>query len=405
MKNASPSTVMEFMRPNPELTSERVKSHLQKYRLNRVKSRNEFLESFDSQLSNLSSNYGAVGDNDASQMSCGEPAAYCMHETMHGRDVDGGDGNSFSAPQQPGTSSAVNSVSDSRGEVSVLALPLLSADEREGPIGQSFSHLIGMFNALSEQLEMSRYLHHQQTSKHAPEPGQQQQVHPKHQHCQPTVEQTAAQAATLHVDDPCIEAVAAQVAATTQSFIPTEPSTHAQELHAPGGALPMPTATFQPSSRQQQMSAPLSPIQEIPNISRSPIQSTSSSERRVAHLNGRKQSKRPLQREDSAPRVNQGQTLQAQKDATEMRQEMQGLGTFQSRMRAMKNQELDKCRSASTLTGRPRFDSTLGEEDHARASSTDADQSPNGTGADMPMDLDFWNTENDDTIFSFLMAD
>ncbi|EJK75998.1 hypothetical protein THAOC_02259 [Thalassiosira oceanica] len=407
MKNASPSTVMEFMRPNPELTSERVKSHLQKYRLNRVKSRKEFLESFDTQLSNLSSKYGAVGDSEASQLSCGGPAAYCMHETMHGQDV-GGDENSFCAPQQP--SASVTSISDSRGEVSALTLPLLTADEREGPLGQSFSHLIGMFNALSEQLEMSR--HRQQTPIQASEPRPpQRQAEPKHQPCQPTVEQTAAQAATLHVEDPCIEAVAAQVAATTQSFIPTEPSTHEQqEMHAPGVALPMPTSvTYQPASRQQQIPAPALPIQEIPNISRSPIQTTSSSERRVAHVYAREPSKRPLQRPDFAPRVNQGQTLQAQQDATDMRKEMQGLGTFQTRMRAMKNQELNKCRSASAPTGRPHSDSTFGGEDHAGPPPNNATQHPVdqsiSTGVDIPTDFDFWNTENDDTIFSFLMAD
>ena len=397
---------MEFMRPNPELTSERVKSHLQKYRLNRVKSRKEFLESFDTQLSNLSSSYGAVEDNEASQLSCGGPAAYCMHETMHGRDDTGDDDNRFCAPQQP--SSSMNSISDGRGEVSALTLPLLTADEREGPLGQSFSHLIGMFNALSEQLKMSR--HRQQTPMQSsePRPPQQQQADPKNELT--TVVQTAAHAATLHVDDPCMEAVAAQVAATTQSFIPTEPSTHEREMHAPEVALQMPSAIgCQPSSRQQQMSAPALPIQEIPNISRSPIQTTSSSERRVAKFHVRNPSNRPMQRQEAAPRVNQGQTLQAQKDATDMRKEMQGLGTFQTRMRAMKNQERNKCRSASTLTGRPRSDSTLGGDDHARASSTDASQHPAepslSTVVDIPTDFDFWNTENDDSIFSFLMAD
>ncbi|KAK1744179.1 hypothetical protein QTG54_004712 [Skeletonema marinoi] len=50
LKHASPSAIMEFMHPNPNITSERVKSHLQKYRKNRDKSRKEFMTSYENSL-------------------------------------------------------------------------------------------------------------------------------------------------------------------------------------------------------------------------------------------------------------------------------------------------------------------------------------------------------------------
>ena len=56
--HASPSTILEFMTPNLDITSERVKSHLQKYRLNRQKSQNEFMQNYDCALEGYQTRMG-----------------------------------------------------------------------------------------------------------------------------------------------------------------------------------------------------------------------------------------------------------------------------------------------------------------------------------------------------------
>jgi SHAQKYF class myb-like DNA-binding protein len=79
LKHSSPSSIMEHMKQNPEVTSERVKSHLQKYRLNRQKSRNEFMTSYDRALDGFKKNPHDFDDDGDHSFSCGEGAAMLTH--------------------------------------------------------------------------------------------------------------------------------------------------------------------------------------------------------------------------------------------------------------------------------------------------------------------------------------
>ena len=51
LKHSSPSSILEHMPKNEQITSERIKSHLQKYRVHRNKSKKEFMSSYDASLS------------------------------------------------------------------------------------------------------------------------------------------------------------------------------------------------------------------------------------------------------------------------------------------------------------------------------------------------------------------
>eukprot|EP00980_Cylindrotheca_fusiformis_P018067 scaffold5794_cov141-Cylindrotheca_fusiformis.AAC.3 len=50
LKHCSPSTIIEHMPKNPDITTERIKSHLQKYRIHRAKSKQEFMSSYEASL-------------------------------------------------------------------------------------------------------------------------------------------------------------------------------------------------------------------------------------------------------------------------------------------------------------------------------------------------------------------
>lgn len=262
LKHSSPSAIMEFMRPNPDITSERVKSHLQKYRLNREKSRKEFMTSYDRSLegfqkrhlqSQLSGNSEHDEDAEGSlhgSLSCGEAAALLTHSALV--EPRGSAGDSCSSREQsrrsspvPGTaptsrSSQVSST-DADGSVGVLHLPLLTAQEKDSPLGQAFGYLVGMHQALSQQLDDARKqgggsTHHsveqphsshqalasaQSQEQHEPQyqpVQQQQQYQPQsqqvyHHILQPvSVEEAAATAAaSMHVNDPSIHEVAASI--------------------------------------------------------------------------------------------------------------------------------------------------------------------------------------------------
>ncbi|KAL7551953.1 hypothetical protein ACHAWF_015878, partial [Thalassiosira exigua] len=251
LKHSSPSAIMEFMSPNPDVTSERVKSRLQKYRLNREKSRKEFMASYDSALEEFRKRQqqmqpGEQEDSDTGgSFSCGEAAALCTHATISDARI-GGSGSSSREESQRSTPIAVpgpTSISNQNSEgaaVGALHMPLLTAQEKDGPLGQAFGHLIGVFQSLVQQLEDSRrygYGYSDRTpstrgqtsvrqAHHEPEPlSHQPQHHPPHQQVynhsiQPvTVEQTAANTASVHSSEPSMHEVAECIPHAAHAFM------------------------------------------------------------------------------------------------------------------------------------------------------------------------------------------
>ena len=247
LKNCSPSSILEYMPSNPDITSERVKSHLQKYRQNRQKSRVEFMSSYDSAMENFRKRQQKGEDGEHQEvsdlshnLSCGEAAAFCTNETLIDKGQNIGTSSSLEGSQRSvpgGPISSSRSVSSEGEGVGTLQMPLLTAEERDSPIGQAFGHLAGMLQSLSQQLEGDRRkqgagrntvpsssqvvsssqsqvaaIHH----RHSPHP--QQPTHqpytldvPPSSLGPPTVEQAAVTAASLHANDPSLHEVAAVV--------------------------------------------------------------------------------------------------------------------------------------------------------------------------------------------------
>ena len=200
LKNSSPSALLEFMAENDDLTVERIKSRLQKFRLKREESKAEFLSSYDDimaryksdeAVSGLVPTYGGVRNQSA------EPAAFLTQATIaegSGRPLPfnpephgaagaaaSGAGSGFALSSQPcgrntsGKSLPIAALSASpvvgagdgdadaantndQGEVggAPLRLPDLTEEERNAPIGRSFNHLMGLFASLKDNLLKQR---------------------------------------------------------------------------------------------------------------------------------------------------------------------------------------------------------------------------------------------------------
>jgi hypothetical protein len=147
------------MTPDFEITSERVKSHLQKYRMNRQKSRAEFMESYDSCLDeyqNEHSHHEKI--RQVPPKACGMTAAFLTHTAiLH-------DSSLFASENTRRSRSVTMDASSNLDSAEILPLPLLTTDEKDGPIGQGFGYLVGLHQALSQQLDETRKRHQEMTS-------------------------------------------------------------------------------------------------------------------------------------------------------------------------------------------------------------------------------------------------
>jgi SHAQKYF class myb-like DNA-binding protein len=157
LKHSSPSTILEHMPKNDQITTERIKSHLQKYRMHRAKSKKEFATCYEHSLTKLK----ASGLNGVKSLSAGEVPAHLVYTAMH-------DGNSSSPvksasmdkastsapamnePSKPAPPAPVRQPSD------VLMLPQLTEAEKASPIGASMGYLMGLFFSLKQQLVVQR---------------------------------------------------------------------------------------------------------------------------------------------------------------------------------------------------------------------------------------------------------
>lgn len=148
LKHSSPSSILEHMPKNEQITSERIKSHLQKYRVHRNKSKKEFMSSYDASLSKFNAGGGA---DRSKPLADGEVAAHLSHSTI--TDAD----------------SEIDERKDDRVEVakeppkpkdtsSKLILPQLSEEEKKSPLGTSLGYLMGLFFSLRQQLMAQREL-------------------------------------------------------------------------------------------------------------------------------------------------------------------------------------------------------------------------------------------------------
>lgn len=146
LKHSSPSAILEHMPKNDQITSERIKSHLQKYRVHRTKSKKEFMTCYDASLSKFKAGSGA---DRGKPLADGEVAAHLSHSTITDADttVEERKEEGEELPKVP---------PKPKDQSSKLILPQLSEAEKKSPIGTSLGYLMGLFFSLRQQLMAQR---------------------------------------------------------------------------------------------------------------------------------------------------------------------------------------------------------------------------------------------------------
>ncbi len=164
LKHSSPSTIMEHMPKHEQINTERIKSHLQKYRLHRVKSKKEFISSYEASLRNFQQNQNSSSSNLVS--GAGEVAAHLTASAI------GNNKSSTGAKDGPASNAraAVSSADPNQKQVQLrssknasasnesLMLPQLTEAEKASPIGAAMGYLMGLFFSLKQQLIIQRSL-------------------------------------------------------------------------------------------------------------------------------------------------------------------------------------------------------------------------------------------------------
>ena len=436
--------------------------------------------------------HGEHEDAEDTILSCGEAAALCTHASLAEKRFSNSSGNSSREESRRSSPapvvamapiSSASQVSSDGDGVGTVHMPLLTTQEKDGPIGQAFGYLVGMFQALSQQLEDSRRQKEGGITQVRQVVSRHQQYEPQHvshhplslsQYPPPTqpttvVEQAAATAASMQESvDPSIREIAASV---PHAIIPAQPA-HAggHQVQAVARA-PQGGYILQEQTQQYAYGAPVAshsnhqsyPSHEIPTIShhqqprgQMAFAPRSQLPSRATHQPGPWNAPAPAMHHPSAPQqqstasaphahtnitnhapptpadpegsahssptfddnneqqhmvAGTGRTLQAQKESTMMKQEMQGQLAFQNKIRALKQIELSKYGGKGSSSSK--------SHDHAedvKAPSVAA--APNGADhhtsehnnnsplqnllSDDPENELFWN-QDDDQIFDFLM--
>lgn len=152
LKHATPSSVLEQMPPLEQITTERIKSHLQKYRLHRRKSKQEFMSCYEETVERLK----ATGGKGISSLSGGQAAGYVSHAVDTQPDVEGHHSSQDAGRLKQGTSNPLSQVAGAQDGDTVLTIPRLTEDEKQSPVGASLGYLIGLFFSLKRQLQEHR---------------------------------------------------------------------------------------------------------------------------------------------------------------------------------------------------------------------------------------------------------
>jgi len=174
LKHASPSVILENMsETDPALTSERVKSHLQKYRNNKEKSKSDFMNDYDSWMQKALT-VGAAG---GASSSLATPPA--ITEMMGINKLLGGDLAAFltyavmveeeevsAADLHPHLLSpdAIRNGSKEYAKYftgAKIPFPLLTEEERKSPLGISISHVLSLFYSMTQYLMKERQIREQ----------------------------------------------------------------------------------------------------------------------------------------------------------------------------------------------------------------------------------------------------
>ena len=203
--NASPAVILKQMMTNDnEVTSERVKSHLQKYRVHRDRSKQQFMAEYDASLQRIKER-GGTKWHPTDKFSSGDVAAAMVYYSMnpeapltmpfdmrrssvagsnnvpivrsetaapHGTSHDGAVHSDHQSggpnlgismmPTNPASRTALGStggptknVSEdgtSRGDGTTISMPNLTSEEYNSPLGTTLRYLTGLCNSMTDHL-------------------------------------------------------------------------------------------------------------------------------------------------------------------------------------------------------------------------------------------------------------
>ena len=343
LKNSSPSSILEQMHPHEQITTERIKSHLQKYRIHRQKSKMDFMSSYESSLLKLKS-----GDKDLSDplsFNCGEAAAHLTYLTSTEKEVDERD-------------------STSLVQGGILQLPTLTDDEKRSPVGASFGYLMGLFFSLKQQLSAHRGIQEVCEGSPAMIPSSSTQSEQQNEcsFTQPGTESTMI----LSIDRS--EANFARYSSKDPNHTPSTNSTSVDQLHAQSGhhQQPLLRSSHNTASRATESN-------DTFNTSSLPSSSASMPPPDTRNNN-------PME------------------ESNMMMRDMQSQMEFQNKMRKLKEQELSKYTQPSDTP----FDQYAGT-----TYDTSSSGATKSGGEGLSIDADFWQSDQvlDEQLFEFLMND
>jgi SHAQKYF class myb-like DNA-binding protein len=164
VKHASPAVIIENMtEENPALTAERVKSHLQKYRSNKEKSKADFFLEYESWMQKALT-IGAAGGASSTGTSMimemmgsdtllGGDVAASLAYTVMAEDQTALDGEKAAA-QRTLAAPDMGRHKDITG--ARIAFPTLTEEERKSSLGVSLSHVMGLFYSMTQHLIKER---------------------------------------------------------------------------------------------------------------------------------------------------------------------------------------------------------------------------------------------------------
>ena len=169
LRNSSPAVILENMTQKPKaITSERIKSKLQKYRNNRVKSKQEFMEDYSSFLhrAHAIECAGGAGGTVAppvallemmgsSKLLGGDAAAFLSYAVMkEGEDNQEGGTEGSALSTRFLRKGAMDYIENFAG--ASIPFPELSEEEKKTSLGVSMTFVMGLFLSMTQHLMMER---------------------------------------------------------------------------------------------------------------------------------------------------------------------------------------------------------------------------------------------------------
>lgn len=172
LRNSSPAVILENMTVKAKaITSERVKSKLQKYRNSKDKSKQEYMEEYDAFMARLKAvAYAGVGSQSDSSpytslemMGCkkllgGDAAAFLSFATLHsanGRNLESASGSGVGAAPSELLRKDVNQYVENFAGTGI-PFPELTDAEKKSSLGISMTFVMGLFMSMSQHLVKQR---------------------------------------------------------------------------------------------------------------------------------------------------------------------------------------------------------------------------------------------------------